>query len=106
MAISPFELSGAFTRTQDYTVFKHNDDVKPMMNQAMFQNTIDKQVERQLNRVQDSEETDTYQRKQDAKEKGKNEYKGDGGSKRPGQKQVPEDGKVIRKESPHFDFSI
>lgn len=106
MAISPFELSGAFTRTQDYTVFKHNDDVKPTVNQAVFQNAMDKQVEKQLNRVRQSDETDTYQRKQDAKEKGKNEYQGDGGSRRPRGQQDGEDGKVVRKERARFDYSV
>lgn len=106
MAISPFEIRGAFTRTQDYTAFKHNDDVKPMVNQAVFQDSIDKQVERQVKQVQESGETDTYQRKKDAKEKGDNQYSGDGGRKRPRQKPDLEDGRVIRKGAAHFDLSV
>ncbi len=103
MAIGPLQLNGMVGRTQDYTAMKQNENMKPMLDQAVFQNTIEKNIEKKLTQVRESEETDTNQRRQDAKEKGKNEYQGDGGRNR---RQPQPDGRVIRK-SPHgFDFSV
>lgn len=106
MAIGPMQLNGVMTRTQDYTLIKQNEDMKPVMDQAAFQNTMQKTIEKKLTTVKESDETDTYQRKQDAKEKGKNEYRGDGGRNRRQQPGGTPDGKVIRKTSGGFDFSV
>lgn len=107
MAIGPMQLNGIMTRTQDYTPIKQNEDMKPMVDQSVFQNTMQKNIEKKLTQVKESDETDTYQRKQDAKEKGKNEYQGDGGrNRRQGQPGVPGDGIVIRKGGGGFDFSV
>lgn len=103
MAIGPMQLNGIMTRTQDYTSIKQNENMKPVLDQVAFQNTIEKKVEKKLTQVKESEETDTYQRKQDAKEKGKNEYHGDGGRNR---RQAQSDGRVIRKTPQGFDFSV
>lgn len=103
MAIGPMQLNGIMTRTQDYTSIKQNENMKPVLDQVAFQNTIEKKVEKKLTQVKESEETDTYQRKQDAKEKGKNEYQGDGGRNR---RQAQSDGRVIRKTPQGFDFSV
>ena len=107
MAIGPLQLNGIMTRTQDYTPIKQNEDMKPMVDQSVFQNTMQKNIEKKLTQVKESEETDTYQRKQDAKEKGKNEYQGDGGRNRgQGKPEFSADGRVIRKGGGGFDFSV
>lgn len=107
MAIGPLQLNGIVTRTQDYTAMRQNENMKPMLDQAVFQNTIEKNVEKKLTQVQESEETDTDQRRQDAKEKGKNEYQGDGGrNRRQAQSERIPDGRVIRKTPQGFDFSV
>lgn len=107
MAIGPMQLNAIMTRTQDYTPIKQNEDMKPMMDQSVFQNTMQKNIEKKLTQVKESDETDTYQRKQDAKEKGKNEYQGDGGrNRRQGQPEYSADGRVIRKGGGGFDFSV
>lgn len=105
MAIGPMQLNGIMTRTQDYTPIKQNENMKPMMDQAVFQNAMQKNIEKKLTQVKESDETDTYQRKQDAKEKGKNEYQGDGGRNRRQMGEEP-DGRVIRKSHSGFDFSV
>ena len=105
MAIGPMQLNAIMSRTTDYTQIKQNEDIKPMVDQNVFQNTMQKNIEKKLTQVKESEETDTYQRKQDAKEKGKNEYQGDGGRNRR-QAQNPADGRVIRKGSGGFDFTV
>lgn len=107
MAIGPMQLNGVLTRTQDYTVIKQNEDMKPVLDQAVFQNTMEKAVEKKLSQVKESEKSDTYQRKQDAKEKGKNEYQGDGGRNRHrSDAGMSADGKVIRKGTQGFECSI
>lgn len=107
MAIGPLQLNGIVTRTQDYTSLKQNENMKPVLDQAAFQSTIDKNIEKRLTQVKESDETDTYQRKQDAKEKGKNEYQGDGGrNRRQTQSGGTPDGRVIRKSPGGFDFSV
>nr|MBQ8252675.1 hypothetical protein [Lachnospiraceae bacterium] len=107
MAIGPMQLNGIMTRTQDFTVIKQNEDMKPMMDQAVFQTAMEKTVEKKLTQVRQSDESDNYQRKQDAKEKGKNEYQGDGGrGRRQGQAEFSADGKVIRKGMSHFECSV
>ncbi|MBO5242056.1 MAG: hypothetical protein J6B19_05225 [Lachnospiraceae bacterium] len=105
MAIGPMQLNGVMTRTQDYTPIKQNENMKPVMDQAVFQNAMHKNIEKKLTKVKESDETDTYQRRQDAKEKGKNEYQGDGGRNRR-QTEADSDGRVIRKSPQGFDFSI
>lgn len=107
MAIGPMQLNGIMTRTQDYTALKQNENMKPVLDQAVFQQTIEKNVEKRLTQVKEAEETDTYQRRQDAKEKGKNEYQGDGGrNRRQAQPGGTPDGRVIRKTPQGFDFSV
>ena len=107
MAIGPMQLNGIMTRTQDYTAMKQSEDMKPVMDQSVFQNAMEKTIEKKLTQVRHSDETDTYQRKRDAKEKGKNEYQGDGGKNRQSARQsAGGDGKVIRKGSTRFDFSV
>lgn len=106
MAIGPMQLNGVLTRTQDFTQIKQNEDMKPVTDQAVFQNAMQKTVEKKLTQVRQSDETDTYRRRQDAKEKGKNEYHGDGGKNRRQVSCCLPEGKVIKKESPGFDCSV
>ncbi len=107
MSIGPMQLNGIMTRTQDFTAIKQNEDMKPMLDQSVFQNTMEKTVEKKLTQVREGDEADNYQRRHDAKEKGKNEYYGDGGKGRKKENAgFSADGKVIRKGMPGFDFSV
>lgn len=107
MAIGPMQLNGIMTRTQDFTAIKQNEDMKPMMDQSVFQHAMEKTVEKKVTQVRESDEADNYQRRHDAKEKGRNEYQGDGGKRRrQGQTDFSSDGKVIRKGTSHFECSV
>ena len=68
---------------------------------------VEKAEKEQAGQVRRSEETDTRQRRQDASEKGKNEYFGDGGRRRK-KNEIPPEGRVIRGKGngSHFDCSI
>ena len=104
MAISPMMFNGSVTRMQDITPVKHNEDIKGMVDQTNFQNTFHKQIDNKLNQVHQSDNAENRQRKFDAKDKGDNEYTGDGGQKRKQEKDA--DGKVIAKKHRSFDMKV
>lgn len=106
MAIGFVEMQGQITRAQDFTSIKHNDDTRPMVDQANFGQQITKQVERQVNRVNQGEQPEYHEKKFDAKDKGSNEYHGDGGKSRKKKLEENPDGKVLMKKVNSFDFSV
>ena len=105
MAIGFVEMQGQITRAQDFTSIKHNEDAKGMVEQANVGQQMTKQIDRQVKRVNTGEQPEYHERKFDAKDKGSNEYHGDGGKarKKPGQNS---DGKVLMKKAEHIDFSV
>lgn len=102
MAIGFVELHGQITRAQDITTIKHNEDTKEMVDQTNFGQQMTKQVEKQAQRVNEGDNTQNRQKKHDAKEKGSNEYHGDGGRNRK-QEKKESDGKVLLKGVNTFD---
>ncbi|MGN0131786.1 MAG: hypothetical protein ACI4AA_05045 [Lachnospiraceae bacterium] len=105
MAIGMIELQGGIQRTQDYTALKHQENMKPTVDQAQFQIQTDKKLDQKLNQVVRGENADKSENQADAKEKGKGQYAGDGGAKRKEQK-IPQEGKVVLKGVSHFDMSV
>lgn len=106
MAIGFVEMQGQITRAQDFTSIKHNEDTKGMVEQANFGQQMTKQIERQVNRVNQGEQPEYHERKFDAKDKGSNEYHGDGGKSRKKKLEKNPDGKVLMKKADHIDFSV
>ena len=104
MAISPILFNGSVTRMQDVTQIKQNEDMKGMVDQTNFQNTFHKQIDQKLNQVHQSDNAENRQKKFDAKDKGDNEYSGDGGKKR--QQNKSADGKVVAKIRSGFDMKV
>lgn len=102
MAIGFVEMQGQITRAQDFTTVKHNEDTKGLVDQSNFGQQMTRQVERQAQRVNEKEKAENRQNKFDAREKGSNEYHGDGGRNRKKQKKEP-DGKVLLKGVSTFD---
>lgn len=103
MAISPLMFNGSVTRMQDVTQIKHNEDIKGAVDQANFQNTFHKQIDSKMTQVHQSDNTENRQKKFDSKEKGDNEYSGDGGKKR---KHDDKEGRVIAKTQGGFDMKV
>ncbi len=106
MAIGFVEMQGQITWAQDYTTIKHNEDAKGMVEQANVGQQMTKQVERQVNRVNKGNQPEYHERKFDAKDKGSNEYHGDGGQARKRKKGENPDGKVLMKKAEKIDFSV
>lgn len=106
MAIGQIEIQGQITRAQDFTTYKHNEDTKGMVDQSNVGMQFAKQVESQLAKVNRGNQPEYQNKKFDAKEKGSNEYNGDGGRNRKEKKEAESDGKVILKGMGSFDISL
>lgn len=106
MAIGFVEMQGQITRAQDFTTIKHNEDSKGMVEQANVGQQMTKQVEKQVKRVNKGEQPEYHERKFDAKDKGSNEYHGDGGRGRKDKQKQETDGKVLLKGIGDFDISL
>lgn len=104
MAIGFVEMQGQITRAQDFMTVKHNEDTKGLVDQSNFGQQVARQVERQAQRVNEGDKAENRQKKFDAKEKGSNEYRGDGGRNRKKEKKEP-DGKVLLKGVSTFEIS-
>ncbi len=95
MAIGHIEMQGQIMRAQDYSQIKQQDDQRPEVSQTILQQQMAKTETRQMTRVNSRTDIENQMKKFDAKEKGSNEYHGDGGKNRNQKKE--EDGKVILK---------
>lgn len=82
MAIGSISLQGQITRAQDFSTIKQNEDNKVVVDQGNFQAQFKKEVDQNLNRVRQSDDTENQGKKHDAKEKGGGQYSGDGGRHR------------------------
>ena len=105
MGLGPIELNVTVSRVQDYTTIKHNEDTRSNIQQMDISQKNVKETEHKASYVEKKDEANNEQRKQDAKEQGKNKYMGDGGKNRPGAK-VPKEGTVVKKIQSGFDFKI
>lgn len=81
MAINPINIA-TVARTQDFSTIKHNEDNRSAMTQISMGQQEDKNLKLRSQQVVKKEETKWQQKKFDAKEKGDNQYGGDGGKKR------------------------
>ncbi len=104
MGLGPIELNGVISRTQDFSTIKHNEDNKGMMDQQVFQNTFEKALDVKHTQVIRQDDIRKEERKFDAREKGDNEYRGDGGRQK--KKEENAGGKVIVKGRQSFDIKI
>ncbi|MDE5866586.1 MAG: hypothetical protein K2H31_08315 [Lachnospiraceae bacterium] len=105
MAIGQIEIQGQITRAQDFTSIKHHEDTRGSVEQANVSTQFSKQVEAQVTKVNRGEQPEYYNKKFDAKDKGSNEYHGDGGQNRKKKEQKEPDGKVLLKRVGSFDIN-
>lgn len=102
MAFGSIEIV-TLTRTQEYTTVKQNEDNKGFINQSTIGQQINKDTEQRMREVRSSDNADWHNKKFDAKDKGSNEYSGNGGSERRGKKQQE---RVVVKGHQGFDMKI
>lgn len=101
MAFGTIEFT-TISRAQDYTTIKQNEDNKPMLDQSHLSVRAERTVEELAKTVTDSSEADWHNKKHDARDKGSNEYAGDGGKNR---KKKEEKDRVIVKGG-GFDMKV
>ncbi|WP_099468850.1 hypothetical protein [Konateibacter massiliensis] len=104
MSIRPFEINGAISRAQDIGAIKQNEDNKHMVNQNNFHDHAKKEIDHHQKAVRTADDSDNYQKKYDAKEKGNGSYFSNPNQKK-GSKKEQESGKKNEK-SRGFDVSI
>ena len=108
MAINPIDIV-AVTASQDYTVIKHNEDHKAMNMQSALYEQNEKGAEQKLSEVENLEASQWMDKAMDGREKGNNQYYGDGGKgrKKPEQKKKQEKlEQVIVNGHKSFDIKI
>ena len=105
MAIGQIELQGQISRAQDFTTIKHNEDTRGNVEQTNVSTQFAKIVEEHVTKVNRGGQPEYQNKKFDAKDKGSNEYNGDGGQKRK-KEQKKADGKVLLKGVGNFDISL
>lgn len=104
MAIGPIELTGMVTRSQDISLYKQNEDNKPMVDQSNIQVNVQKKADEQTKQVRNADNADFHEYRYDAKEKGNGAYQD---NRKKGKKDnKKEDGKVVVKQSSGFDMKI
>lgn len=102
MAFGAIEIT-TITRAQDYTAIKHNEDNKGFTDQANIGQQVQKETQQRTREVHTSDNADWHNRKFDAKEKGDNEYSGDGGRKK---KREQKEERVVVNGHKSFDIKI
>lgn len=104
MTIRPVDLNGMIQRTDDVGYLKHNQDIKPMMDQQNIQVQVDKREDRLAHEIQEKDKLNNAKNDQDAKDEGQNSYFGNRSKKKD-----KKDGKnkVVKKyQSGSFDVKI
>ena len=101
MAFGAIEFT-TISRSQDFSIVKHNEDNKGFVDQANFSQQVEKNAEQRVREVHSSDDTEWRQQNPDAKEKGNNEYQGDGGRHR----RQRADGRVVVKGQGGFDMKV
>lgn len=95
-------------RTQDFQIIKQNEDIKSAVDQTNIAHVREQKENNLNNEVVNTSESEWYRKDPDAREKGSNEYAGDGGSERrnPNNKKKPVDKMIVKGRRSGFDLRI
>lgn len=109
MAITPIYNNAMMQRTPDVSQVKHNQDIRPQVEQQNIQQTSERQLERNARQIveKDNIASNSHER-HDAKEKGRGIFLDIRKKGKSGQSDIEdeEDGVVIDKKNSHFDMRI
>ena len=107
MAIGPLEFNASIPRVTDYAQIVQNEDDKGAHQHMHATDVVRQETDDKANTVNRSDETTNDHNNFDARDKGSNEYTGDGGRRREKKKEPETGGKVIVKGRPgSFDVRI
>lgn len=102
MAFGTIEFT-TISRANDYSAIKQNEDNKGMIDQGNIADQVNKTTEQKNREVISSDNAEWSDRKPDAREKGSNEYAGDGGRRRKGN--APRERMVVKNRG-GFDIKV
>lgn len=102
MAFGAIEFN-TISRAQDYTTIKQNEDNKTMVDQTNLGQQAQRTEDQRANSVRSGDQSEWQNKRQDAREKGSNEYAGDGGRRR---RKEDQGGRVVVKGQGGFDMKI
>lgn len=102
MALGTLQIT-SITRSHDYTTIKQNEDNKSFTDQMNIGQNLQKDTQQKTHEVHSSDNSDWHNRSFDAKEKGDNQYDGDGGQRR---KQEEKKERVVVNGHRSFDIKI
>ena len=77
---------GVIAASSEVSTIKAAEDARPLINQQNFQTQFDEEVDNQRNQVNQKDDVGQGEMQSDARDKGSNEYFGDGGKNRRGSK--------------------
>lgn len=103
MAISPILLNGSIQQTDHVLHNQLKETEKGMVDQGNIQVQVEKKEQQNAKQVVHADETLLKDGRFDAKDKGNNEYAGDGGKNR---RKFKGDGRVVAKPEGGFDMKI
>lgn len=92
----------AIARTQDFSTIKQFEDNRAALAQMNMHQQSGKEIQNRAKQVLQTEETQWQQKRFDSREKGSNEYAGDGGK---GRRRQPTEQVVVKKQQ-GFDVKV
>ena len=108
MSISPINFNGMIQITNEISHTKANEDQKPLLQQSVLTDTVEKQQEQKAHQVNDTYNAKRTEDNYDREGNGKG-YEGNKKRKPPKEKKgqnLEGDGTVIEKPKPSFDMRV
>ncbi|MBQ3774279.1 MAG: hypothetical protein II833_07830 [Pseudobutyrivibrio sp.] len=108
MSISPINFNGMIQNTNEISHTKANEDQKPLLQQSVLTDTVEKQQEQKAHQVNDTYNAKRTEDNYDREGNGKG-YEGNKKRKPPKEKKgqnLEGDGTVIEKPKPSFDMRV
>ena len=107
MAIGPLELQATIPRVQDFAIQRQGEETKIATDQAHVVQHMKDETDNKHNAVTRADDPSNNLKKFDARDKGSNEYSGDGGRHRKQEEEKEKEGSVVVKGYPgSFDIRI
>jgi 3-mercaptopyruvate sulfurtransferase SseA len=91
---------------QDIASIKQNQDNKAIINQTNFKDSFNKEVNEQFTKVSDADEAKNENKRFDARDKGDNEYTGEGGKERNSKNPRNNERVIVKSSKGNFDIKI
>lgn len=107
MSVRPVDFNGMMQNQQNVSNIKQHEDAKPMMQQHQALNTVNKQQEAAARQVSGKDHLEKEEERFDARDKGRNKYKGSHQKRREQHREQMDDGQVrVKGLTGGFDITV